>query len=172
VTGSRPLPAAQARAAETLVVVNGIRRITRALRLAAGATQAQSGISAAQLFVLRQLAEGSGMSISALAARTLTDRSSVAAVVDRLVERGLARRGVSAADRRRAEVAITPRGRQLLESAPPAPTSLLTAALTRLADTELHALADSVDRLVGAMGLGATPAVMLFEEDSPAGNGA
>lgn len=156
------------RPAETAVVMNGIRRVVRALRVAAGATQAQSGISAAQLYVLRHLAGGGRVSISALAEHTLTDRSSVAAVVDRLVARGLARRRPAADDRRRAEVWITPEGQRLLSTAPVAPTTLLATALARLGDEDLHALAASVNNLVAAMGLEATPAAMLFEEDSPA----
>ncbi|MSR22976.1 MAG: MarR family transcriptional regulator [Gemmatimonadetes bacterium] len=79
-----------------VTIVNAIRRILRSLRLSAVATHATVGISAAQLYVLRQLAEnGDSSTITALAERTLTDRSSVAVVVHRLVTRGLAQRSRS-----------------------------------------------------------------------------
>lgn len=153
------------RDADTAAAVDALRRILRVMRTAATETQATLGISAAQLFVLSQLTDADGLSINELADRTLTDRSSVAAVVDRLVGRELAERSPSPRDRRRAEVRITEAGRSLLVKAPTAPTALLVAGLGRLSDSDLHALAGSLARLVGAMQLESTPAAMFFEEE-------
>ena len=158
-------PAERGRDTDTAAAVDALRRILRAMRTAATETQAALGISAAQLFVLSQLTGADALSINELAARTLTDRSSVAAVVDRLVGRGLAERSASPRDRRRAEVRITPAGRELLAAAPTAPTALLVSGLERLADDELRDLAASLGRLVAAMRLETTPAAMFFEED-------
>src|ERR671938_1731164 len=68
--------------------LDAIRRLVRGLRLAARASEREAGLSAAQLFVLQQLAESPAESINELAARTLTHQSSVSVVVRRLVERG------------------------------------------------------------------------------------
>jgi DNA-binding MarR family transcriptional regulator len=152
-----------AREEDTTTVVQSVRRILRALRLAAGATQA-AGLTAAQGYVLHHLAEADVLSISELAHRTLTDRSSVAAVVDRLVARGLIERSVSPRDRRRAEVRITETGRAVLAHAPPAPTIMLTDALSQLSAAELRTLARSMTRLVKAMGLEDAAAPMFFED--------
>ena len=157
---------ANARHATERAVLNAIRRITRALRLSAMATQASVGISAAQLTVLRALAERESASITDLANLTLTDRSSVAAVVDRLVEHGMASRSPSPDDRRRARVQITKRGTRLAaETAAPPPADLLVGGLGRLSDHQLTDLARSLTSFVTAMGLEATPAEMLFEEE-------
>jgi DNA-binding MarR family transcriptional regulator len=146
-------------------IANAVRRILRELRLSAMATQSSLGVSSAQLFVLKHLAElGTSASITELAAETLTDRSSVAAVVDRLVERGLVMRSQSVTDRRRASIQLTETGAKMAAGASPSPMDLLLAALARLQDGELRALADSLTRLVSAMGLEATPAEMLFED--------
>lgn len=153
------------RDADTAAAVDALRRILRVMRTAATETQTKLGISAAQLFVLSQLTDADGLSINELAERTLTDRSSVATVVDRLVGRELAERSPSPRDRRRAEVRITEAGRSLLVQAPTAPTALLVAGLARLSDPEVHTLAVALDRLVGAMHLEATPAEMFFEGD-------
>src|SRR4051812_30099256 len=94
-------PLRQSRRAEkptVLASVDAIRRILRALRLAARQTQMVAGLSAAQLFVLRALEDGEQASLSELATRTMTDRSSVASVVDRLLEAGLVVRGTAKAD--------------------------------------------------------------------------
>lgn len=144
--------------------VTSIRRLVRALRVNAQRTQAVAGISAAQLFVLQQLGVGEGLSLNALAARTLTDRSSVADVVDRLQANGLVRRTVDASDRRRASIRISPAGRRVLNRAPAAPTTALIAALRKLGPTEQGTLARSLLRLNDALGAGSTPATMLFAD--------
>jgi DNA-binding MarR family transcriptional regulator len=149
--------------------VDALRRILRALRVSAGTTQATLGISAAQLFVLQALAGGEACSISQLAERTLTDRSSVAAVVDRLAAQSLVQRATARDDRRRAEVRITSGGERLLAGAAPSPTSLVLAALRHLPAEDVRALADSLTELAHAMGLDATPATMLFEDGAGGG---
>lgn len=157
-------PRPSSRAAETARAVDGVRRIVRGLRLAEQRTRAEAGLSAAQLFVLGQLAESAAASLSELAERTMTDRSSVAAIVERLEEAGLVASERSAEDRRRVLVRITATGRRRLDAAPEPPTALLLGGLERLPRAELTTLAASLERLVEAMGLMDEPASMLFEE--------
>jgi DNA-binding MarR family transcriptional regulator len=153
------------------VIVNGLRRIMRSIRLSAATVQTKTGISAAQLYVLRQLAEDrTGVSIGQLANETLTDRSSVASAVDGLVAAGLAERGTSRKDRRRAEVHITPAGEKLVHKAAPPPTSKLVTALETLSDKELKAMAEAMGSLVHAMHIERTPAGMFLGE-TPETNG-
>jgi DNA-binding MarR family transcriptional regulator len=154
------------RATHTVEVVNGFRRILRSLRQASSETQVKAGVSAAQLFVLTQLAQADVLSVNDLAERTLTDRSSVASVVDRLVERGLAARTRSPRDRRRAAIACTAAGRRLVRQAPPPPTKRLLHGLKDLEEQELNELARLLTRLVHAMGLESAHPTMLFEGDT------
>lgn len=149
----------------TAAVVHALRRITRGLRVAATRTQAQLGISAAQLFVLQHLGDGGTHSINELAQLTVTDRSSVAGVVERLSARGLVERERDARDRRRAAIRLSRSGAVLLEHAPVAPTALLLDALARLPEDQLSGLAGGLEQLVHVMGLDAAPAPMLFEDD-------
>jgi DNA-binding MarR family transcriptional regulator len=145
-----------------------IRRILRALRLAAQDTQRSAGVSSAQLFALSALADGAPASLAQLAARTLTDRSSVSGVVNRLVERRLVSRRAAADDRRRAAVRITAAGRAVLARAPRSPMQLLVAGIEALPAARRRALARELEALVGAMGLENEPAEMLFEETTTA----
>lgn len=161
----RRAPAADARTA-TLSAVTSIRRLVRVLRVAAHRTHATTGISAAQLFVLQQLGAAATLSLNELAARTFTDRSSVAAVVDRLHAEGLVDRAVDAADRRRAAVRITAKGRRVLDGAADAPTTLLISALATLAPAQRAALATSLEQLIVALGASDGPAPMLFADDA------
>jgi DNA-binding MarR family transcriptional regulator len=148
----------------TTIVVNGIRRLDRGLRLAAREVQRDTGLSAAQLFVLEQLVKAPGASLNELAALTFTDRSSVSAVVDRLVVAGLATRAAARDDRRRAEVRITAGGRAILHRAPPAPTELLLSGLKRLSRTSLEQLGVTLSALNEALGF--HEADMLFAAES------
>ncbi|HEV7992853.1 MAG TPA: MarR family transcriptional regulator [Gemmatimonadaceae bacterium] len=144
--------------------VDSIRRVLRALRIAARDTLATTGVSAAQLFVLSALVDGEEASLSDLAQRTMTDRTSVTAVVDRLVQGGLVIKGTSEEDRRRASIRITPKGRTVLRGAPRPPTALLVEALERVEPAELKRLERGLRALTRAMGVDGEPAEMLFED--------
>src|SRR5678809_1309567 len=64
--------------------VDAFRRILRELRLHARKAELASGLSASQAFVLAMIAERPGASVNEIADATMTDRSSAAAVLDRL----------------------------------------------------------------------------------------
>jgi len=145
--------------------VDAVRRLVRGLRLAEHRTRAATGLSAAQLFVLGQLRDTEAASLTELAARTLTDRSSVTAVVERLARDGFARTERDSRDRRRLVVRITGAGARRLASAPQPPTVRLVTALRRLPAREVRALTAHLVALLGAMGLADEPATMLFEDD-------
>ncbi|MEO6525202.1 MAG: MarR family transcriptional regulator [Gemmatimonadaceae bacterium] len=147
-----------------VVSIDAFRRILRALRLAERGVQAAVGLSAAQLFVLRALEDGNEASLSDLADRTMTDRSSVAAVVERLLEAGLVLRSVSHADGRRAAIVVTGKGRSALMRSPEPPTALLVAAMSALTVRNRASLADQLVALTSAMGLDGQPAGMLFDD--------
>ena len=150
---------------QELEALNAFRRIVQALRIAAQRAQNAAGTSAAQLYVLTHLSSAPASSINDLAGRTLTDRSSVGAVVERLVRRGLVERSRSQEDRRRAEIRLTDAGRKALRAAPPAPTSLLLGGLGRMDDVALEELTAALRQLVEHMGLTDTAAGMLFEDE-------
>jgi DNA-binding MarR family transcriptional regulator len=152
------------RALDTQRSLDAVRRLVRALRLASRETEAAVGMSAAQLFVLAQLADSPASSFTALGARTHTDRSSVAAVVERLAARGLVRCTPAPDDRRRTAVAITATGRALLRRAPQAPAMRMLDALERMSDAELRQLAESLTQFTEQMGVATEPATMLFED--------
>jgi DNA-binding MarR family transcriptional regulator len=149
--------------AERAEILNAFRRILQALRLAAVQTHVETGMSAAQLFVLSQLDQNGSMSIKDLAQATMTDRSSVADVVDRLAARRLLKRTLDPDDRRRAIVRLTPKGQALLRGAPAAPTSLLLDGLHGLNHAEIQALATGLSRLCDELGLADAAPQMLFE---------
>jgi DNA-binding MarR family transcriptional regulator len=139
-----------------------MRRIVQALRQTAGQTHAITGLSSAQLFVLASLAKSPASSLTALGQRTFTDRTSVSAVVDKLVRRRLVRRDRLDHDRRSAALTITSEGRARLRRAPAAAGARLVEAVQELTPRKRRALADALLGLTQAMGIATGPAPMLF----------
>jgi DNA-binding MarR family transcriptional regulator len=161
-------PASARRAERRTATLDALRRIVRALRLSAGSVEAKTGLSAGQLFTLQLVGAEPGLSLTELAERTMTDRTSAAGMVDRLEARGLVERRPGAVDRRRTEVVASRRGRALLARAPEPPTQRVLAALDALDDAALDRVAAALETLVGAMRIGDEPATMLFDDgDAP-----
>jgi DNA-binding MarR family transcriptional regulator len=171
--GSQGLAAARAKAADATSVrgiLDAVRRLTRALRLSHEDARRKVGLSAAQVFVLQSLREHPAKSLGELAARTATDPSSVSVVAAHLARIGLVSTQVDAADKRRRELHLTPKGRQMLRKAPVrvAQHSLIDA-IESLPAKDRKALEALLGRVVHAMGVGTEVPKMFFEERGPRG---
>ena len=153
-------PKRQQLRAQTL---DGIRTMVGALTRSARSVERRTGVTTAQLFVLRQLAERDGLSLGEIAKCTLTRQSTVSVVVARLERQGLLRRDRADDDRRRLELSLTAAGRRMLARAPMPTTGRLLAALDELTDDQLWSLSTGLDALIAALGLESRAAGMLFE---------
>ena len=145
--------------------VEALRQLVRLLHDSARMAQGRTGISGAQLFVLRVLAEHPGLSINALAERTMTHQSSVSVVVSRLLVRGLVARHPSPDDRRRQLVTLTARGRALYRTSPPVAQERIDAAVRKLSPARRQGLASGLRALARALGASPRGAAMFFEDD-------
>lgn len=146
-------------------ILDDLRRVVRTLRESSREAEQRLGVSGAQLFVLRCLAEGGPLSINQLAARTRTHQSTVSMVVKRLVERDYVKRDVSSEDARRIELRLTKRGQALLARAPHAAQDDLIAGIERLSRAQQKQLAAALSALVSAMQLDRQVPPMFFEDD-------
>jgi DNA-binding MarR family transcriptional regulator len=156
--------ASAAAAPDTRVVLDSIRRIVQFLRESSREAETRAGLSGAQLFVLRTLAESPGLSLNALAERTRTHQSSVSVVVARLERDGLVDRSTAAGDARRAEISLSPSGLRRIKTAPRTAQERLVAAVDSLAPADRAHLASMLDGLVRAMALDGGRPDMFFEE--------
>jgi DNA-binding MarR family transcriptional regulator len=152
---------------DVISALDAIRRMVRTLRTSATDIERSTGLSAAQMFVLQLLADAPAESMNDLAARTLTDQSSVSVVVSRLEAKGLVARGQSAADARRTRVTITDAGRAHLAGRPVTVQARLIRALDKLPPDALTALGEHLTQLTALMGAAHEPPSLLFEEDDP-----
>ena len=66
------------------------------------------------MLVVRACPEGTRITINDLARQLIIKHNSAVGLVDRLVKEGLVRRAASTADRRKVELDLTPRGREVL----------------------------------------------------------
>lgn len=146
-------------------VINSMRRIVQALRHSSRRSEAELGVSSAQLFVLQKLAATpQAISMSDLAALTLTHISSVSVVVSRLVESGLVLKQSSVQDGRRTEVLLSEKGRNFLQNQPRTAQEDLIAAVERLPDGERKILAALLEKLIDDAGFSGTESPMFFED--------
>ena len=149
---------------EVTAVVNGLRRIVRALHRSHRVAEQKFELSAAQLLVLQRLAEVPSLSVNELADRTFTHQSTVSVVVTRLVGRGLVRRTRADDDARRAELVLTGSGRVLLQRAMSSALAQLIDALDAMPTNRLRLIGGCLDDVVDALGVRAEPPGMFFEE--------
>jgi DNA-binding MarR family transcriptional regulator len=134
-------------------VLDSIRRLVQELRWADRKAESTLGLSGAQLFVMKRLAEKPGISVNELAERTCTHQSSVSVVVRRLVEKGLVKRRESRSDRRRAELSLTRQGQKLLTRSLKSPQDRIIEAINSMPVGDRKQLAMRLAEVLEAMGL-------------------
>jgi DNA-binding MarR family transcriptional regulator len=144
--------------------LNALRRMVRGLRSAAEAIERELNVSAAQLFVLRELAEVPDQSVKDLASVTMTTHSTVSQVVGQLIAKGLVTRTPDASDGRRAVLRLTRRGASLVKRSPRLIQADLIAGFGTLRSVERRGLANGLEKWLDASGLGGVRSTMLFEK--------
>lgn len=151
---------------DAVAVLDALRRIVHELRITTHRAEDEVGLSGAQLFVLRELANEPGVSIRRLSERTLTDPSSVSVVVARLVELALVSRKTDPADARRSVLAVSAKGRALLARAPEPYQQRLIAALAALPAARLREVRLGLSAVIAQTTgeIGAAP--LFFEGDT------
>jgi DNA-binding MarR family transcriptional regulator len=138
--------------------------MVRGLRAAAEAVERDLKISAAQLFVMSELASSPDQSVKDLAELTMTTHSTVSEVVSGLLAKGLLARTLDPTDGRRSVLRLTRQGVSLLRRSPRAIQQDLIEGFASLAATERRAIASGLEKWLEASGLGATQSAMLFEK--------
>ncbi len=144
--------------------LNALRRMVRGLRSAAEGVERDLRISAAQLFVLSELAHVPDQSVKDLAAVTMTTHSTVSQVVAQLISKRLVTRTADAFDGRRSVLRVSRKGTDLLRKAPRAIQEDLIDGFATLRPAERRGLANGLERWLAASGLSAVPSTMLFDK--------
>jgi DNA-binding MarR family transcriptional regulator len=138
--------------------------MVRGARSAAEAVERDLRISAAQLFVLRELAQIPDQSVKDLAAVTMTTHSTVSQVVAQLISKRLVIRTEDALDGRRSVLKVSRQGTDLLRKAPRAIQEDLIDGFAMLRPAERRALATGLEKWLAASGLSRVRSTMLFQK--------
>lgn len=153
-------------------IFDHIRRIVRALRVTSREAEKRLGVTAAQLFVLQRLKEKNPMTLKEVAEATLTDSSTVSAVVQHLVEKRLIERGRSETDRREIQLTLSPLGLSLLKKSFSSFQETLCDAIQEMPLGSQKSLARLLEEVCERSGIAEKPLTMFFEgEDSQAKKG-
>lgn len=141
----------QDKTSDTAAIVQGLRRIVKALQAYSQDVRSGYGLTGPQLWALKTLQRNGRMPVGRLADALVVNQSSVSTLVDRLARRGFVRRIRGRTDRRFVEVALTPRGRALAADAPDAAQGRLLHALEAMSAPGVRRIRRAVDELVQAM---------------------
>lgn len=134
-----------------------IRRIAHAIDLRSSAVARTVGLTIPQIVVLasvRDLGEVTTREVSRAADMTA---ATVVTILDKLEEKGLVERYRSTVDRRIVHTRLTPRGAEILTSAPPLLQDEFRAALARLPAPERARLIAALETVADMMDARAAP---------------
>lgn len=134
--------APQARAIE-----KAVRRIVRAHDLQSRALAKRCGLTAAQLVLMKAVAELGEVTSGALSVYADISAATVVTILDNLEERGLIERYRSGSDRRIVHTRLTETGRTLMAQAPEPLGEIFLDRFNSLPPEERKAIAKAVSRL-------------------------
>lgn len=149
---------------DTTRIVQGLRRIVKALHSYSQDVYRAFGLTAPQLWALKTLQRDGKLSAGGLAAALAVHQSSVSILVARLEKRGLVRRLRDTRDGRSVRIDLTKRGAALAVMAPDPAQGRLLHALQAMPATEARRIRTAVDRLVTAMEADDVPARFFFSD--------
>jgi DNA-binding MarR family transcriptional regulator len=155
-------PAAQD---DVSAIVQGLRRIVKALALYSQVVRRAYGLTGSQLWAIKTLQRLGPMTAGQMAYELAVHQSSVSTLVDRLEQRGLVRRVRSLPDRRFVRIQLTPQGERLAVRAPEAAQGHLLHGLKAMTPGEVRRLRQAITRLVGTMEADTIDAPFFFGDE-------
>lgn len=156
---------APAEASDANAIVQGLRRITKALEDYSREVYRDYGLTGPQLWALKTLYHRGPLSAGALAEALVVHQSSVSVLIARLERRRLVRRVRRRSDRRFVEIALTDAGQTLAQRSPEPAQGRLLHELRRMPPGEVAKIRASVEALVTAMAAGGIESRFFFSEE-------
>lgn len=133
---------------DATLIVQGLRRIVKALHSYSQDVYRQYGLTGPQLWALKTLQRAGRLSAGQLARALAVHQSSLSILIDRLEKRGLVSRVRSRGDGRFVLIEMTKRGLALSAMAPEPAQGRLLHGLQAMSRAEVSQVRRVVDRLV------------------------
>jgi DNA-binding MarR family transcriptional regulator len=145
--GANGIDGKKFQASHARTIEKAVRRIVRAHDLQSRALARRCGLTAAQLVLMKGIAELGEVTSGALSVYADISAATVVTILDNLEERGLIQRYRSGSDRRIVHTRLTETGAALMAQAPEPMGEVFLGRFERLPADERQALADAVSRL-------------------------
>jgi MarR family transcriptional regulator, organic hydroperoxide resistance regulator len=147
--------------------IDNLRRVFQVIQEYSKKVEHSTGLTSPQLWAIKILAETAPMMVSELADRMYLHPATVVGILNRLESNGFIKRTRSDEDRRIAWVELTPKGKNLVASAPEVAQGLLVVGLEKIPTKELREIHKGLKRLVAILGVeGTLPKLILSQEVS------
>ena len=150
---------------DATLIVQGLRRIVKALHSYSQDVYRQYGLTAPQLWALKTLQRAGRLSAGQLAQALAVHQSSLSTLIDRLEKRGLVSRVRSRGDGRFVLIELTKRGLTLSAMAPEPASGRLLHGLQAMTRADVREIRRAVDRLVQVMEAEDTAARFFFYDE-------
>ena len=141
----------QERPQKTQNILKSLRIIFRSIQAHSRLVEKESGVSSAQLWMLWEIFKAPGIKVTELAATLSIHQSTCSSILDKLQQKGLAKRDRSGPDQRVVHIHLTEKGTQILANAPRPAHGAIADALHRLPGEVLDMMDTSLADLVGAL---------------------
>jgi len=149
----------------TRLIMDSLRRIVQELRRSTSHCERLTGLTGAQVFVLKQIRSKKGLSLNELATLTFTHQSTMSEVVGRLERRGYVLRNKSPEDARRLEIHLSAEGEAVLAAGYLTAQENLTRAIAALPNETRTRLAQGLDQLIRMADLSDQLPAMFFDDN-------
>jgi MarR family transcriptional regulator, organic hydroperoxide resistance regulator len=147
--------------------IDNLRRVFQVIQEYSKKVEHTTGLTSPQLWAIKALAKDAPMMVSELAHRMYLHPATVVGVLTRLEAHGLIKKTRSKEDRRVVWVELTPKGKDLVASAPEVAQGLLVVGLEKIPLKELREINKGLKRLVAILGAeGVLPRLILSQEVS------
>jgi len=150
---------------DATLIVQGLRRIVKALHSFSQDVYRQYGLTGPQLWALKTLQREGRLSAGQLARALAVHQSSLSILIDRLEKRGLVSRVRARGDGRFVLIEMTKRGLALAAMAPEPAQGRLLHGLQAMSRAEVSQIRRAVDRMVQVMEAEGTAARFFFTDE-------
>lgn len=132
-------------------ILVALRKIIRATDLHSRRLERETGLTAPQLILLRDIQQNHNSSVSDIGRRIHLSQATVTSILNRLEGNGLVKRTRSTRDKRRMDVSLTGKGTRLIQNAPQPLQDEFVARLNSLETWEQLSIVASLERIAAMM---------------------
>lgn len=150
---------------DAVEIVNGLRRVVRAVELYSQEVNREFGLTGPQLWALKTLSRRGPLATTELSRALAVQPSTLSLLVNRLEKRGLVRRNRPREDRRFVEIGLTARGAALAKRAPEPAQGRLLHGLRAVPGREVRAIRSAVEQIVEMMEASDLEVRFFFSDD-------